>query len=82
MNSAQTGAAAVPPFDPVTFNNSAFDRFHVQNQLNGARSIGTIPLLGWVAGNFPDQTCGYSVEKYGAHNSAAPISSKTTISST
>jgi hypothetical protein len=70
--SAQTGAAAVPPFDPVTFNNSAFDRFHVQNQLNGARSIGTIPLLGWVAGNFPDQTCGYSVEKYGAQQKTDP----------
>ena len=70
--SAQTGAAVVPPFDPVTFNNSAFDRFHAANQLNGARSIGTIPLLGWVAGNFPDQTCGYSVKKYGAQQKTDP----------
>jgi hypothetical protein len=69
---AQSGAAVVPPFDPVTFNNSAFDRFHAANQVNGARSIGTIPLLGWVAGNFPDKTCGYSVKKYGAQQKTDP----------
>ncbi|MGD0578894.1 MAG: glycoside hydrolase family 44 protein [Bryobacteraceae bacterium] len=62
----------VPPFDPVTFNNSAFDRFHANNQLYGARSIGTIPLLGWVAGPFPDKTCGYSVAKYGAQQKTDP----------
>lgn len=61
---AQTPSSQVPPFDPATHNNSAFDRFYETNHRFGTRSVGTIPILDWVAGDFPDKTCGYDVRKY------------------
>jgi hypothetical protein len=65
-----------PAFNPVTFDNSAFDLFHANNQLNGAISIGTIPLMGWVANSFPSYpACGYSVKKYGAQQKTDPYHS-------
>ena len=61
---AQTSATQVPPFDPATHNGSAFDRFHETNLQSGAKSVGTIPVLDWVAGDFPDKTCGHDIRKY------------------
>ena len=61
---AQTSSTQVPPFDPATQNGSAFDRFHETNLQYGVESVGTIPILDWVAANVPDKTCGYDVRKY------------------
>jgi uncharacterized protein (TIGR03437 family) len=72
---AQTSATQVPPFDPATQNGSAFDRFHETNLQYGAKSLGTVPVLDWVAGDVPDKTCGFSVKKYGSQQSVDPYDS-------
>jgi uncharacterized protein (TIGR03437 family) len=56
-------------FDPVTYNHSAFDRYYETNQQYGTKTFATVPIQGWVAGNFVDKTCSYSVKKYGAQQS-------------
>ncbi len=62
-----------PAFNKVTFDNSAFDLFHANNQINGAISIGTIPIMGWVGSSFASYpVCGYSVKKYGAQQKTDP----------
>jgi uncharacterized protein (TIGR03437 family) len=61
-----------PAFDPSTHNHSAFDRYHETNTQYGVKSWGTVPVLGMVAGNFPDKTCSYSVKKYGAQKATDP----------
>ncbi len=64
---------STPAFNKVTFDNSAFDLFHANNQINGAISIGTIPIMGWVASSFASYPmCGYSVKKYGAQQKTDP----------
>ena len=62
---AQNSSTATP-FDPVTHDNSGFDLTFEANRRMGMRTVGTIPITGWVAGGVPDKTCSYSVKKYGA----------------
>ena len=73
---AQTDPAKVPGFDPANLpDGSAFDQFHQTNARSGTKSVGTIPILDWVAGDFADKTCGFSVKKYGTQQSVDPYGS-------
>lgn len=70
---AQTDPTKMPGFNAGKLpDGSAFDRFHETNVKYGVKSVGTIPILDWVAGSFPDKTCGFSVNKYGNQQSADP----------
>ena len=52
-------------------NGSAFDLFVDDNLRTGAKTLGTIPLIGWVAKS-RDLTCSYSVAKYGPQQKTEP----------
>ncbi len=55
-------------FENVPDEIGAADLFMAQNQLTGAQSLITVPLIGWVAKSRPEGhpfDCGFSIEKYG-----------------
>jgi uncharacterized protein (TIGR03437 family) len=55
-------------------NASAFDQFVDNNLRNGARSIGTIPMLDWLPSS-RTQMCSFSVAKYGPQQKINPYNS-------
>ena len=50
--------------------DSGANRFIAQNRLSGADTLLTVPMIGYVAKNGDLSTCGFSVAKYGAQQSA------------
>ena len=61
----QTDTNATPPFNPSTLpDDSAFDRFYQTNTKYGSATIGTIPIMDWVAGTRVSKTCSYDIRKY------------------
>ncbi len=52
-------------------DGSSFDLFVERNRANGAESIGTIPLMGWVVKD-RERRWGFSVAKYGAQAKVDP----------
>lgn len=52
-------------------DGSTFDLFVERNRANGAESIGTIPLMGWVVKD-RERRWGFSVAKYGAQAKVDP----------
>lgn len=56
-------------------NNSATNRFIAANRAAGIESLITVPLIGWVAKNSPDQhpfDCGFRVSRYQAQQATDP----------
>jgi hypothetical protein len=52
-------------------DGSTFDLFVERNRANGAESVGTIPLMGWVVKD-RERRWGFSVAKYGAQAGVDP----------
>ncbi|MFE9750985.1 glycoside hydrolase family 44 protein [Saccharothrix saharensis] len=58
--------------DPSTLpHGSTTDRTHEENVRTGAKSLFTLPLLGWVSKG-RGKVCGFSVAKYGPQQSTDP----------
>ncbi len=65
----------IPDGDPVA-EGSASDRFVEQDRRTGAKTLLTVPLIGWTpSGNSPRNhpyDCGYKVSRYGPQQSTDP----------
>ena len=55
-------------FDAITGNEITADEWVARNHATGAASLITLPMTGYVAKDRNQNTCGYSVAKYGAQD--------------
>ncbi len=55
-------------YDAYTGNTQTADQWVTQNKNSGTDSLITIPMIGYVAKNGDQNTCGFSIAKYGAQD--------------
>ncbi|MCB0109210.1 MAG: glycoside hydrolase family 44 protein, partial [Caldilineaceae bacterium] len=55
-------------YDAVTGNEITADQWVARNHANGTASLITLPMIGYVAKDRNQSTCGYAVSKYGAQD--------------
>jgi uncharacterized protein (TIGR03437 family) len=48
----------------IAGQNATFEQFHEMNLQAGAKSIGTIPIMGWVTSANPAYPCSFDIVKY------------------